>query len=607
MQTIGHGASSTVYEAQQKSTGRRVALKIVGASTAGGAAERLYSRERAVLAELAGHPNIVSIVDAGEWNGRFWLAMEHCPYGSVVRPGERLDVADAVAVLAGIGSALEAAHRAGLVHCDVKPANLLRNQYGNPALADFGIAKFVLATGQGSTATGYTLDHASPEVLDGERPTGASDVWSLGTALWEMLEGHPPFRRSGEVAQSAVIRRICFDPTPPVTRADVPAELRELIAEMTQKGPADRPALGEVVARAQSLQAVVGMPDPDSWAQTIVAPLPPDHLGAPEAHFSTSGGHPEATSARPSLEELTNYRPGARREWAPPVIAQPEAPARRIRAWPVVAASLLAVLLLGSGSVVTWRFANAESAPAPSAAAPTSSNTTSETSSETPPPSSEPAVPYDGGSTGGYGGGGYVGGGSTGGGSAPDTGATGNPSSAGTSEEGSGENSTSGGGNDGASSGNETGTTTGNDTDAPCDEDGGTAGGGSNSNRGGAGEGTNHCQPSESSSERTPTPKIGTMKLADASCRTAEDKSCASTTAGIVTFRINVTDTTGDRMTDNCKVTVTLRAGSSRGQASGACGATLTYRGASSGQYSVLVKVVANGETKTGDANLTVG
>jgi serine/threonine-protein kinase PknK len=392
VQTIGHGASSTVHEAVQVSTGRRVALKVVGTSTPGGDAERLYTRERSILARLGEHPHIVSIVDAGEWDGRFWLAMEHCPYGSVARPGERLAVTDAVAVASGVGTALDAAHRAGLVHCDVKPANILRNAHGDPALADFGIARFVLATGHGSTATGYTLDHASPEVLDGERPTGASDVWSLGTSLWELLEGRPPFRRAEEVAQSAVIRRICFEDTPPLSRDDVPDELRTLIAEMTRKTPADRPSIVDVIARARALQDVVGTPDPDRWSRTIVAPAVLDTPARPVPPVAPGPGGRPGTTGGLSPDQLTHLGRHPHQQWTPPVLDAPAPPRPRRRPWLVLAAAVIAVLLVGSGGVVTWRLANAESAPAPATVAPAPPTTTTAAPSSTTTPEPVPAV-----------------------------------------------------------------------------------------------------------------------------------------------------------------------------------------------------------------------
>lgn len=399
VQTIGHGASSTVYEAIQNSTGRRVALKVVAASMPGGDAERVFTRERSVLAELGEHAHIVSIVDAGQWDGRFWLAMEYCPYGSVAMPGERLDVPDVVAVLTGVGSALEVAHREGLVHRDVKPANILRNRYGSPALADFGIATFVLATGQGSTATGYTLDHASPEAIDGERPTSASDVWSLGTSLWELLEGRPPFRLADEVSQSAVIRRICFDPTPPLTRDDVPEDLAALIDEMTMKAPAERPSVVEVLERARELETVVGAPDPERWSQTIFAsPAPtPDrpHDDASTAAAALGSTDPAMTYGGPSPEELTNFRPQARHPASPPVLGEPEPVRRRSRPWLIAAAAVLVVVLMGGGGAVTWRLANAASASAPVvAAAPTTTSTTPTPPVTTAPP---PVVVADSG------------------------------------------------------------------------------------------------------------------------------------------------------------------------------------------------------------------
>ena len=176
---LGRGGSGTVYEARQHSTGRAVALKILDLDAVGPDVLRRFGRERAAMGELAGHPHIVSIVDAGMHDGRPWLAMDLYQGGALADLPRTISAAQALGLLHTIGSALTAAHHRGVLHCDVKPGNILVSAYGQPALSDFGIARIALES-QGSRIGGYTLDHVPPEDPPGgpPRPTGATSTRS---------------------------------------------------------------------------------------------------------------------------------------------------------------------------------------------------------------------------------------------------------------------------------------------------------------------------------------------------------------------------------------------------------------------------------------------
>ena len=248
-----------MYEARQASTGRAVALKLLDVQVSGPDVRRRFERERVAMGELAGHPHIVSIIDAGIHEGRPWLVMDLCPGGSLTDLGRPLKAAEAVAVLHAVGSALATAHARGVLHCDVKPGNVLITGYGRPALGDFGIARLTLES-QGSRIGGYTLDHVPPEVLRGERPSDRGDVWSLATTLWQALADRPPFRHADDVSAPAVMQRIDRDPLPPLGRHDLPRGLEALLAAMTAKDPQQRPSAGDVVRRAADISRSAGMP-----------------------------------------------------------------------------------------------------------------------------------------------------------------------------------------------------------------------------------------------------------------------------------------------------------------------------------------------------------
>ncbi len=216
------------------------------------------------MAALAAHPHIVTILDAGVHEGRPWIAMELCRRGalSTVEP---MDVHVVLDVLIATARAMDAAHGLGVLHCDLKPANILTTDFGSFAVADFGIAR----TASSSTTTagsGYSLDYAAPEVLDGQAPTVATDVYCLGATAWALLSGRRPFRDAPDTPASTVAKRILLEPLPPASPR-TPVQLATLIADMTRKNPAERVgSMAEVARRAQAIrdQIVVGQPSPVS-------------------------------------------------------------------------------------------------------------------------------------------------------------------------------------------------------------------------------------------------------------------------------------------------------------------------------------------------------
>jgi serine/threonine protein kinase len=144
VRTIGRGASSVVWEARHLITGEPVALKILDADVSGPDALRCFAREREAMDALVRHPNILTILAADVQDGRPWLAMELCRRGSLatyVADRGPLDVPTVLRVLARLADGLAVAHEVGVVHCDIKPANVMLTDDGEPALGDFGIAR----------------------------------------------------------------------------------------------------------------------------------------------------------------------------------------------------------------------------------------------------------------------------------------------------------------------------------------------------------------------------------------------------------------------------------------------------------------------------------
>jgi tetratricopeptide (TPR) repeat protein len=205
---IGSGGMGDIFAATDELLGRRVAVKVLADRYARdeGIRQR-FAREAHAAARLSGEPGAVTIFDVGEWNGRPYIVMEHLPGGSLedrLRRGGAQAPAQALRWLEQAAAALDAAHRRGIVHRDVKPANLLLDERGDVHVADFGIAS---ATGLDSlTLTGTVLGTAgylSPEQARGERAGPASDRYALAVVAYELLSGERPFESQSVTAEAA--------------------------------------------------------------------------------------------------------------------------------------------------------------------------------------------------------------------------------------------------------------------------------------------------------------------------------------------------------------------------------------------------------------------
>ena len=208
---LGRGGMGVVYRAEHPRLGVRIALKLMAPEfvTDEGFRER-FVREARVAAGI-GHPNIVPIYDFGEWQGDLYIAMRYIrgqDLGALVRAHGVLTVSETHAIALQIASALDAAHRSGLVHRDVKPANILLEAGPDPDmppfayLADLGLSKEVSVEG-GATASGEllgTIDYMAPEQINGSAVDGRTDVYSLACVLFECLTGTVPYTRENKAA-----------------------------------------------------------------------------------------------------------------------------------------------------------------------------------------------------------------------------------------------------------------------------------------------------------------------------------------------------------------------------------------------------------------------
>ena len=288
---IGEGGMGSVWRAADEALGRTVAVKVFWAGTTEDADAVRRESEKRLLASVS-HPSLVTLFDAHlSADARSYLVMEYIDGGtlaSLIASGPVAPL-DAASVAADLGEALHVVHQAGIIHRDVKPANILLRPPLTPdhtfraVLADFGIAYLVDAARVTTPGTAIgTAAYISPEQVRGHAPTPASDIYSLGLVLLESLSGKRAFAQQTPV--EAISARLSAPP-------DVPGDWgygwRSLLTAMTAIDPADRPTALEVSVRGRVLdsegadpeptRAVAAYPDP---ARTMAATPAPPHPGA---------------------------------------------------------------------------------------------------------------------------------------------------------------------------------------------------------------------------------------------------------------------------------------------------------------------------------------
>ena len=260
---IGSGSVGSVYSAEESALGRRVALKVLAPSLARDERFReRFLRESRIAAGLE-HPNVIPIYAAGATDDDLFLAMRYVDgrdLAALLRSLGRLDPERVLSIAAQVAGAIDAAHAQGLVHRDVKPANILLTRHGgveHAYLCDFGLAKHASTVSSltGERAVVGTVDYLAPEQIEGRPVDGRVDVYGLGCVLYECLTGEPPFHRDNELA--SLLAHV-NDPVPvPSERiAELPEALDAVIARALAKDRDDRFATAtELVAAARAALA----------------------------------------------------------------------------------------------------------------------------------------------------------------------------------------------------------------------------------------------------------------------------------------------------------------------------------------------------------------
>jgi sugar lactone lactonase YvrE len=343
---VGRGGSGAVYRARQPGLNRVVAVKVLSTVLDQPGRDR-FDREAYAMGTVAGHPNIVQVFTTGTTDtGRPYLVMPFVDGGSLA---DRLPVPWQYAVhyTVRLSAALETAHRAGVLHRDVKPSNVLISQFGEPLLADFGIAR---VSGGFETSEGLisaSIPYAAPEILEGRPATPAADVYSLAATAFCAIAGSPPFAAGKDEAMVSLYLRISREPVPDLRGLGVPDAVCRVLESALAKDPAQRQQgaalFGRQLQEAQRLtgQPVTPMAVTDEVDRTTMA-TPLDALRHAASPTVLGAAHYPLTAAGVAVLPDGSLP------------ADPAVRPRRPRGWMVIAAVAVLVIAAGVVGTIAW-------------------------------------------------------------------------------------------------------------------------------------------------------------------------------------------------------------------------------------------------------------
>jgi hypothetical protein len=347
-QEIGAGGYGRVYRARQPAFDRTVAVKVLHGRLDDADTLRRFQRECQAIGVVAGHPNIVGVHDAGGTpSGHPYIVMPYLRRGSLAERLRRSPLPWDQAVQIGIklSGALHSAHRAGVLHRDIKPENVLLSDYGEPQLADFGIAQRLGSVASTATAAALTPAQGAPELLSGERPSVASDVYGLASTLHTLIRGEPPFVRRGEESVFPMLARIATEPPPDLRPLGVPDPVARAIEHGMAKAAQSRPGTAwEFGQELQQAQAALGL------AVTTLPLAEEDEVGPRPPAPWTATPAPQAPVRQTPAPAPP---PGHARTPNPPT--RPTRPARRSSKGLLLVVSLTAVAAIAVAGVLIFR------------------------------------------------------------------------------------------------------------------------------------------------------------------------------------------------------------------------------------------------------------
>jgi eukaryotic-like serine/threonine-protein kinase len=275
LSVVAHGGYATVYRAHQMSAFREVAVKVENRTLESDKDQRRFVREARAAGQMSSHPHVVDLFDVGVTSdGHPYMIMELCDgtYADRMKT-DPLSAREARDIGAKIADALADAHALGVLHRDVKPANILYTRFGEPALADFGLA-VLTETRESSITLELTPAYAAPEMFHHGRPVAASDVYGLCATLYALMRGRPPRWRENHNPTMVSLVDMFAEPVPDLP--DAPAELTALLRRGMANDPRRRPTAAEL---RDELTGVHRDPDPTMILRPVLPvplrPVPP--------------------------------------------------------------------------------------------------------------------------------------------------------------------------------------------------------------------------------------------------------------------------------------------------------------------------------------------
>jgi serine/threonine-protein kinase len=301
-QKIGEGGMARVYRGRDLRLNRQVAIKVLHSHYASDSNFLQRFHHEAQAAANLRHPNIVDVYDVGQDADIHYIVMEYVAGSdlkALLMRGGGLPIEQAVYVAECVANGLDAAHRVGMIHRDVKPQNIIVGEQGQVKITDFGIAKSSLSTALTETGVTFgTADYISPEQARGQAASPRSDIYSLGVTLYETLTGRLPF--SGDSSIAVAMQHVSADPPPPrMYNPRIPPQLESLVLRALSKEPDGRPTSAREFARQ-----LAGYRDVGDQA-TVIGPAAaragaqPAARPAPQPAVRPAG--PASTSPRPVL------------------------------------------------------------------------------------------------------------------------------------------------------------------------------------------------------------------------------------------------------------------------------------------------------------------
>ncbi len=359
---LGSGGMADVYLAQDQLLGRQVAVKVLHHHFAEDQEFVERFRREASSAAALSHPNIVAIFDRGEWNGTYYIAMEYVAgrtLKAIVREQGALDPAAAIDIVVQILRAARFAHRRGVIHRDLKPHNVILDEEGRARVTDFGIAR---AGASDMTLTGSimgTAQYLSPEQAQGLAVSGASDLYSIGVILYELLTGVVPFE--GETAVAIAFKQVSAEPQPPsALRPGLPPSLDAVVLRALAKDPSHRYADADELITAleherQALPALSGAATTTVLDGHVLHAPPAGAYPVAGALLLATPGTGQHEAQRPPSEDDRRRRRRRRMLWALAIVM-------------VLGLAALALVLTHSNQTVTVPQVTGESEQAAGAA-----------------------------------------------------------------------------------------------------------------------------------------------------------------------------------------------------------------------------------------------